>query len=157
MVQCDDEQDENQEAAHQQQNESLITLAAKIGKLEKAVLSNRDESKAVVKALQTLTANFYGLDDPNLAVNARSRTNKKLVEQALKLRRQLIAKGTPERQATTDACNSIETAMGLGNYKTNASFRDAVNTEVKKIKLQHGLHLPGNVSNGPTVDGDDGK
>ena len=148
---------ENQEAAHQQQNESLITLAAKIGKLEKAVLSNRDESKAVVKALQTLTANFYGLDDPNLAVNARSRTNKKLVEQALKLRRQLIAKGTPERQATTDACNSIETAMGLGNYKTNASFRDAVNTEVKKIKLQHGLHLPGNVSNGPTVDGDDGK
>lgn len=148
---------EKQEAAHQQQNERLVTLTEEIGKLVKAVMSNRDESEAVVKALQTLTANFYGLDDPNLPVNARSRTNKKLVEAALEHRRKLIASGTPERQATTEACNAVETASGLGNYKTSASFRDAVNTEVRNQKLQHGLRLPGDLSHGSTVDGDDGK
>lgn len=148
---------EQQEAAHQQQTEHLVKIAEVIEKLVKAVVSNRDESAAVVKALQTLTANFYGIDDPNLPVNARSRTNKKLVENALKRRRELIASGTPDRQATTEACNAVEAANGLGNYKSSASFRDAVNTEVRNQKLRHGLRLPGDLSHGPTVDGDEGK
>lgn len=142
---------------------ALSADASVIGPTE--TKSSNDEKNEILDALRAVEANIVGALKPgqskivtainknsksidllrkefrgeNTSPHEMSKANKKVVEKALEIRAKLIADGTKERNATTEACREVEKLYKIGDYASFEAFRDAVNTFVKNQELSHGL------------------
>ena len=87
------------------------------------------EQKAIHKEIKIISSKVNGDYTPP---NQRKSANERLVQAAIDKYWNLIKNGTPERDALAMACRAVETASGLGGYKSFESFKTAVYREINK-------------------------
>ena len=107
-----------------------------ISRLDDIKAGQEDIKGAIPKVISRLRTIQKTVDGDHTKITEKSPANEKRVKKAVGLYYKLVKDGMPERNATTEACNKVDDEMGHGDYSSIATFRNAVDREIKD-RLRH--------------------
>lgn len=123
------------EETHTEISEQLTDLQAGQSELkegQKTIFSKQTETISRIKTVRAI------VDGEHTTITKKSKKNAMRVEAVVDRYYHLVKDGTKPRIATTEACRDIEKKMGLGDYASFGSFRNAVKRVIDENNSRYG-------------------